>query len=100
MVEQMEEFNERDKLGQRNFLQYSLTMMRETLIHLSGASKISRVKGSEVKFVQDFGKVMNVSKVEKANQLISDASYHLERNGSAKMIFLDLSLQISKILNP
>lgn len=100
MVEQMDEFNERDKLGQRNFLQYSLTMMRETLIHFSGASKISRVKGSEVKFVQDFSRVMTVSKVENINQLISDASYHLERNGSAKMIFLDLSLQISKILNP
>jgi DNA polymerase III subunit delta' len=100
MVALMEEFNERDKLGQRNFLQYGLTMMRETLLQFSGASAISRVKGSEVKFVQDFSKVMTVNKVEKTNKLISDASYHLERNGSAKMIFLDLSLQLSKLINP
>jgi len=31
---------------------------------------------------------------------MNDATYHLERNGSAKMIFLDLSLQLSKTMNP
>jgi DNA polymerase-3 subunit delta' len=58
------------------------------------------VKGSEVKFVQDFSKVVNVTKAEKINALISDAAYHLERNGSPKMIFLDLSLQLSQVFNP
>jgi DNA polymerase-3 subunit delta' len=75
-------------------------MIRETTLQFSGASAISRAKGSEVKFVQDFSKVMNVIKAEKINILISEATYHLERNGSAKMIFLDLSLQVSKHLNP
>jgi DNA polymerase III subunit delta' len=50
--------------------------------------------------VKDFSKIMNVEKVEKVNQLLTDAHYHLERNGSAKMIFLDLSLQIAKTINP
>jgi len=100
MVGLAEQFHELDKLDQRNFFHYSLSMIRETALQFSGASAISRVKGSEVKFVQDFSKVMNVIKAEKINSLISDASYHLERNGSAKMIFLDLSLQVSKQLNP
>ncbi len=43
---------------------------------------------------------MNVEKVEKVNTLFNDAHYHLERNGSAKMIFLDLSLQVAKTINP
>ena len=43
---------------------------------------------------------MTVDKIEKTNLLVTDASYHLERNGSAKMIFLDLSLQLSRVMNP
>jgi len=45
-------------------------------------------------------KIINVPKIEVANQLINEATYHLERNGSAKMIFMDLSLQLSKAINP
>lgn len=89
-----------DKLSQRNLLQYSMTMMRETLLYQSGAQSINRTRGDELKFVQDFSKVMNLEKVEKSFTLINEATYHLERNGSAKMIFLDLSLKISKTLNP
>ncbi|HEY0772420.1 MAG TPA: hypothetical protein VGD31_19000, partial [Sphingobacteriaceae bacterium] len=61
---------------------------------------INRARGEELKFVQDFSKVMDVEKVEKSFKLLNDASYHLERNGSAKMIFLDLSLKIAKTINP
>ncbi len=74
-------------------------MMRETLLALAGAHDILRTRNGEQKFVQDFSKVMSVAKIERTNQLVTDASFHLERNGSAKMIFLDLSLQIAKALN-
>jgi DNA polymerase III subunit delta' len=89
-----------DKLSQRNLMNYSINMLRETMLHLSGASDIHRTRGEELKFVQDFSKVMNVEKVEKSFKLINEATYHLERNGSAKMIFLDLSLKLSRALNP
>lgn len=94
------DFHDLDRLSQRNLFQYGLGMMRETLLHSAGADAISRIKTGEVKFVKDFSKIMNVEKVEHVNQLLTDAHYHLERNGSAKMIFLDLSLQIAKTINP
>ncbi len=95
-----ETFHDLDKLSQRNLLQYSLTMMREALLQIAGASQINRAKGGELKFIQDFSKVLNIPKIEKSTQLIGDSEYYLERNGSAKMIFLDLSLQIAGIINP
>lgn len=95
-----EDFHDLDRLNQRNLFQYGLGMMRETLLHSAGADGISRIKTGEVKFVKDFSKIMNVEKIEHVNQLFTDAHYHLERNGSAKMIFLDLSLQIAKTINP
>ncbi len=95
-----EDFHQLDKLSQRNLFQYGLSMMRETLLHYAGADAISRIKSGEAKFVKDFSKIMNTEKVEKINTLFTNAHYHLERNGSAKMIFLDLSLQVAKTINP
>jgi DNA polymerase-3 subunit delta' len=97
LVALADEFHESDKTMQRNFLHYSLGMLRETLLHRSGASSINRAKGGELKFIQDFSKVMTVEKIEMSGQLISESTVFLERNGSAKMIFLDLSLQVSKM---
>ncbi|HEY9046370.1 MAG TPA: DNA polymerase III subunit delta [Ohtaekwangia sp.] len=100
LVAMADEYHSLDKLNQRNLISYSMNMMRESLLNISGASDMNRTRGDELKFVQDFSKVLTLDKVEKSFKLMNDASYHLERNGSAKMIFLDLSLKLSKTLNP
>jgi DNA polymerase-3 subunit delta' len=100
LVAKSEEFHALDKLRQRNILHYGMSMMRESLLNISQADSIHRVQGEELKFIQQFSTVLNVQKIEKSFRLMNDAAYHLERNGSAKMIFLDLSLQLSKTINP
>ncbi|HEX8038117.1 MAG TPA: DNA polymerase III subunit delta [Chryseosolibacter sp.] len=91
-----EEYHALDKLSQKNMIAYSMNMMRETLLYNAGAEEINRTRGEEREFVQKFSKVLNVEKIETSFNLLNDAGYHLERNGSAKMIFLDLSLKIAK----
>ena len=100
LVSLADDFHTFDKLNQRNLMTYSLNMMRETLLQVATVNSINRSKGNELERVQKFSKLMNVSRIEKSTELINDAAYHLERNGSAKMIFLDLSLQISKVISP
>lgn len=100
LVSSSEEFHALDKLRQRNIMHYGMNMMRESLLKSAGADELHRVQGEELKFIQDFSKVLNVYKIEKSYSLMNDATYHLERNGSAKMIFLDLSLQLAKTINP
>ena len=96
LVTMAEEYHALDKVSQRNMISYSINMMRETLLYTSGAEAINRTRGEELEFVQRFSKVLDVDKIEKSFRLLNDAGYHLERNGSAKMIFLDLSLNIAK----
>lgn len=100
LVNMAEEYHALDKLSQKNMITYSINMMRETLLHRSGAGSMNRTRNEELKFVQDFSKVMDLEKIEKSFTLMNDASYHLERHGSAKMIFLDMSLKIARALNP
>lgn len=98
LVAMADDYHGLDKLSQRNLMTYGMNMMRESLVYLSGASDLHRVQEEELEFVQKFSKVMNVKKIESSYKLINDAAYHLERNGSAKMIFLDLSLKLSQVI--
>ena len=98
LVTMAEAYHELDKLSQKNMISYSINMMRETLLHNSGAHAINRTRGEELEFVHRFSKVLDVGKIETSFKLMNDAGYHLERNGSAKMIFLDLSLNLSRTL--
>jgi DNA polymerase-3 subunit delta' len=97
LVTMAESYHALDRLSQRNMIAYGMNMMRETLLHSAGARQINRTRGEELGFVQNFSKVLDVEKIERSVNLMNDAEYHLERNGSAKMIFLDLSLNMSKV---
>jgi DNA polymerase-3 subunit delta' len=96
LVTMAEDYHALDKLSQRNLIAYGINMLRETLLHRSGAEAINRTRGDEREFVQKFSTVLDVNKIERSFQLLNDAGYHLERNGSAKMIFLDVSLKMAQ----
>lgn len=98
LVTMAENFHQMDKLQQRNLLHYSIDMLRESLLSISSATQLHRTQGEELDFVKKFSSQLTVPKIEKSFKLMNDACYHLERNGSAKMIFLDLSLQLSKTI--
>ena len=98
IVAMADDFHEKDRLYQRSFFHYALSMIRETLLAVSGADQLHRTRGNEREFVQKFKSVFTLKKLEQAYQLLSDATYFLERNGSAKMIFTDLSIQFSRVL--
>ena len=98
LVAMAEDYHGLDKLTQKNLMSYSINMMRETLLFNAQASELNRTRGEELEFIQKFSKFLDVKKIESSYQLINDATYHLERNGSAKMIFLDLSLRLATIL--
>lgn len=100
LVTMADEFHQLDKLRQRNLLHYGIDMMRESLLNISGANTLHRTQGEELDFIKKFSSKLTVQKIEKSFTLMNDACYHLERNGSAKMIFLDLSLQLSKTISP
>jgi DNA polymerase-3 subunit delta' len=100
LVSMADEYHGLDKLSQKNLMSYTINMMRETLLFAAGAESINRTRGEELKFVQDFSKIMTPAKIERSFLLVNDACYHLERNGSAKMIFLDLSLKLASVINP
>lgn len=100
LVNMADAFHELDKIGQRHRLAYCLSMMREALLELFNAEKIRRQRPEQSDFISRFAEKMDIKKIERAYLLLNDASYHLDRNGSAKMIFLDLSIKMAETVRP
>lgn len=97
MVQRADSFHGLNKLAQKSLLLYGSTMLRESLLR-QAAPELVRINGEEGKFLENFSKVMNTDKVAAISEKLNEAHYHLERNASAKMMFLDLSLQISMLI--
>lgn len=98
LVAWSDRFHSGTKIWQKSFLQYGLNLLRETLIVHYANSNLNRMAGAEIDFVKKFSQVMTPPKLEKVAEHLNQAAYHLERNASPKILFLDLSLQISKVI--
>jgi len=91
------------KMGRENqkyFLQYSLHFMREfLLLKMTGGANV-RLPKAELASAHRMLKVMDFAQVEQIVKLLNHCSYAVERNANPKILFLDTSIKINKILKP
>ncbi len=99
LVRMAEEFHRSSKIEQKTLFQYGLNIMRECMITLH-APELSRSGEEEKSFLAKFSRLLTINQVEEISEKYNEAIFHLERNGSPKMTFLDTSLQIVKIIHP
>jgi DNA polymerase-3 subunit delta' len=89
------------KLGrenQKNFMRYGISYLRECCMLLAGAANLVHLPANELDTAQKMIKVMSLPAAEAIGDLLEKAHYHVERNANPKILFLDVSLQIVKIL--
>jgi DNA polymerase-3 subunit delta' len=85
--------------NQKNFLRYGINFIRECCLILSGAASLVHLPAPELETAQKMTNVMNSSQCEEIITELEKAHYHVERNANPKILFLDVSLQIIKVLN-
>lgn len=89
------------KVGRENqkaFLLYGLNTLRECLVGMYGDKKLVRVGGEELDFVQKLSTRMDGNICKQLSDELNEAIIHIERNGSGKLIFMDLSLKCMRIV--
>ena len=85
--------------NQKNFLRYGISFLRECCLLLSGAGGLVHLPAQELETAQKMANVMNISMAQEIVEELEKAHYHIERNANPKILFLDVSLQIIKVLN-
>jgi len=83
---------------QKEFLSYGLNILRECLTGMYGDKKLLRVHGEELDFVQKLSTKLDGNICKQLSDELNEAILHIERNGSGKIIFTDLSLKSMRIV--
>ena len=96
--ERMGAFNDLNKSSQKTLLLYGLNMLRESLIYQ--ITRQTPMSGSEEEssFIMKFADSVDAEKIEQLSTILNTMHLHLERNGNAKIIFLDSSMQVASVL--
>ncbi len=92
---------ETGKIGRENlksFLEYTTHIFRESLMLLYVKNYSPRLAQEEIKLAMRINKFMTYEKLSLLLELISKKHYEIERNVSPKMVLMDMSLQMHKVI--
>ncbi len=85
---------------QKMFLDFCTEMFRQALMLNYGAEKLVYLEPNVDKFkLENFAPFVNGNNIHDIFKEISDAQYHIERNGNAKIIFTDLSIKLTRLIH-
>nr|MBC7612496.1 hypothetical protein [Pseudopedobacter sp.] len=84
--------------NQKNFLRYGINLMRECMLFLAETPGLIHLPEKELEFISKFSQILNLAKAEAISEELEKAHYHIERNANPKILFLDVSLKLVKIL--
>ncbi len=84
---------------QKKFLQFCINIFRQALLHnYETPSLVYFESNINFKF-QSFAEYINGNNIFEIFQELSDAIYHIERNGNAKIILTDLSIKLTRLIH-
>jgi DNA polymerase III subunit delta' len=85
---------------QKKFLHFCIEMFRQALLLNYQTEKLVYVETSVEKFsFEKFAPFVNGNNINDIFNELSNAIYHIERNGNAKIILTDLSIKLTRLIH-
>ena len=100
LINWSEEMASTGREAQKNFISFSLRLLRENLMLSLDQLKNSLVylTGDEADFSRKFHPSINQNNIYPLNEELNLVYSHIESNGNAKIIFLDLALKVTRLI--
>jgi len=100
LINWSEEIASTGREAQKNFISFSLRLLRENLMLSLDQMKNNLVylTGSEAEFSGKFHSSINQNNIYPLNEELNLVYSHIESNGNAKIIFLDLALKVTRLI--
>ncbi|WP_348798287.1 ATP-binding protein [Flavobacterium adhaerens] len=100
LIEWSEQIAALGRETQKKFLQYCLEMFRQALLLNYEAKPLVYIETKVDKFkLENFAPFVNGNNINDIYKELSDAMYHIERNGNAKIILTDLSIKLTRLIH-
>ncbi len=84
---------------QKNFINYALHIIRESMIVNYGDNALVKLGADEQDFVKKFSPFIHGNNIERFTEELNKAYFHMERNANAKILFMDLAFKFNELLN-
>jgi DNA polymerase-3 subunit delta' len=85
---------------QKKFLQFCIEMFRQALLLNYETKNLVYLEPKVEKFkLENFAPFVNGNNINDIFKELSDAMYHIERNGNAKIILTDLSIKLTRLIH-
>lgn len=85
---------------QKKFLNYCIEMFRQALLINYQTTSLVYMEPKVAKFkLENFAPFVNGNNIDAIFAELSDAIYHIERNGNAKIILTDLSIKLTRLIH-
>ncbi len=100
LVEWANEINSWGREKQKQFLNYSLQVFRQALLTNYHTDDLTFMELTESGFNwEKFAPFIHGANIQDILEELNTAFYHIERNANAKIVFLDLSIKITRFLH-
>ncbi len=85
---------------QKKFLSYCQEVFRQALLKNYKLDSLLFFEAEDKNFsIEKFAPFIHQNNIFDITTAIEDATYHIERNGNAKIIFTDLSIQLTRLIH-
>ncbi len=85
---------------QKKFLQFCIEMFRQAMLLNYETPSLVYLEPKVEKFkLENFAPFVNGNNINDIFRELSDAMYHIERNGNAKIILTDLSIKLTRLIH-
>jgi DNA polymerase III subunit delta' len=86
--------------AQKQFLNFCIDMFRQALLLNYNANQLVYMEPKVDKFkLENFAPFVNGTNINDIFKELSDALYHIERNGNAKIVLTDLSIRLTRLIH-
>ena len=98
MVEGSESFASLGREGQKRFLHFALHLVRQSMVGHYGAKELVRLTPAESAFLTKFSKFIHHDNVMALREALEEAHSDVAGNVNGKLVFVDLSLRVHRLL--
>ena len=98
LVDWIDEMSKVGREKQKIFFSYSLHMIRECFKYNCLNETLDNLDIKEAEFASNFSKFITSKNCIHISEELNKASFHIERNANPKILFMELSIKIGKLL--
>jgi len=99
IIGEIDNYTDKGKEGLKMFLLYGIQMIRSALL-IQHQSLQNKLTANEIEFVTKLSKLITLDNTQEIYEAMNQAIFEIDRNGSTKLILINLSLKLKYSLKP